>query len=66
MSTHTEGRVIGFIVVALTVLLMWQKVDGRIDWSWWWVLAPLWGSIALGVSIVFLCAMYVAITKTED
>ena len=25
------------------------KLCGVIAWSWWWVLAPLWGAIALGV-----------------
>lgn len=25
------------------------KLCGIIAWSWWWVLAPLWGAIALGI-----------------
>ena len=29
--------------VAFVVL----KLMGYIDWSWWWVTAPFWGSIAL-------------------
>jgi hypothetical protein len=23
------------------------RLAGIIDWSWWWVLVPLWGSVAL-------------------
>jgi hypothetical protein len=27
---------------ALTVLFVALKLTGYIDWSWWWILAPLW------------------------
>lgn len=37
------------------------KLTGTITWSWWWVLCPLWGPIALVlaaavVGLVILCA----------
>jgi hypothetical protein len=28
------------------------KITGYIDWSWWWVLAPLWVPIVLALAIV--------------
>jgi hypothetical protein len=31
----------------LAVLFIGLKLGGVIDWSWWWVLAPIWGSFAL-------------------
>jgi hypothetical protein len=42
--------------MALIVL----KLAGVIDWSWWWVLTPLWAGIALsavnagGLLVLFL------------
>jgi hypothetical protein len=38
----------------LTVLFIGLKLTGHIDWSWWWVLSPLW--IATSAVIVFLAA----------
>ena len=35
------------------------KLTGNIDWSWWWVTAPLWIPVALLfaiVAVVFLVA----------
>ena len=38
----------GLLAVAFIVL----KLTGFIDWSWWWVLAPLW--IGLVVVLIIL------------
>ena len=35
---------------ALFVLFVGLKLANIIDWSWWWVSAPIWG----GVLLVFL------------
>jgi hypothetical protein len=32
---------------ALFLLFLGLKLGGVIDWSWWWVTAPLWGSVGL-------------------
>ncbi len=42
----------GFFVKMLTVLFIGLKLTGHIDWSWWWVLSPLW--ITLSVSFLIL------------
>ena len=31
----------------LTVLFIGLKLTGHIDWSWWWVLSPLWAPFAI-------------------
>lgn len=36
----------------LAVLFIGLKLTHYIDWSWWWVLSPLWIPIALTVSIL--------------
>jgi uncharacterized membrane protein len=49
------------LVYAMTIqTLVTMKVTGAVDWSWWWVLSPLWapwiivGVISLLVLIVVL------------
>ena len=31
---------------ALTLLFVGLKLAGFVDWSWWWVLCPVWLSLA--------------------
>lgn len=33
----------------LLVLFLGLKLTGNIDWSWWWVLAPMWVPMVLGL-----------------
>jgi hypothetical protein len=40
---------------ALLLIFIGLKVAGFIDWSWWWVLSPIWISIAI-VALVILFA----------
>jgi hypothetical protein len=42
-------------LVAFVVL----KLVGVIDWSWWWVLSPIW--IMLGVAGLVFVAIYIYI-----
>lgn len=42
------------IFTLLTVLFVGLKLTGYIDWPWVWVLAPLWGEIALVIVILFV------------
>lgn len=38
----------------LTVLFIGLKLTGDIDWSWWWVLSPIWFVVAVAiVGVVF-------------
>ena len=38
----------GLLGVAFVVL----KLCGVINWSWWWVLSPFWGGLAIFLLIV--------------
>ena len=51
-STASGIGFFGLLGVAFIVL----KLCGVITWPWIWVLAPIWGSIALGL-VIFLIAM---------
>jgi len=36
---------LGFLSVATFIVFLAMKLLGKIDWSWWWVTAPLWGYV---------------------
>lgn len=40
-SNTTQSGGIGFVGL-LTILFIGLKLTGYIDWSWWWVLSPIW------------------------
>ena len=44
---------IGFMG-ALALLFIALKLTGVIAWSWWWVTLPLWGGLALILSVFVL------------
>jgi hypothetical protein len=52
-SSSSSG--IGFSGL-LTIVFVTLKLLGKIDWSWWWVLSPIWISIllVLGILVVAL------------
>jgi hypothetical protein len=41
----------------LFVLFLGLKLGHVIDWSWWWVTAPLWIPVALAVGILGIVAI---------
>jgi hypothetical protein len=45
----------------LTVLLVGLKLGNVIDWSWWWVLSPLWISAGLSVLIIAILWLWVEV-----
>lgn len=53
-SSSSSG--VGFFG-ALFLLFLGLKLGGVIDWSWWWITAPLWGSVALVMVILFIAAL---------
>ena len=44
------------------LIFMTLKLTGVIDWSWWWVTAPLWGGFAL----IFVIVVIIALIKSLD
>jgi len=54
MTTNSySGGGIGFIG-ALTILFIALKLCNVIDWSWWFVLSPIWISIGIAVLIILV------------
>lgn len=50
---------IGFLGL-LTILFIGLKLTGHIEWSWIWVLSPLWMPIALILAFVAMILAFVA------
>lgn len=54
---NTNGLGLGTILAIVFTVL---KLCGVINWSWWWVLLPVWGPLALILLIIVvvgLCAV---------
>lgn len=50
-SNSSSSGGIGFVGL-LTIAFIVLKLTKVIDWSWWWVLSPIWITIALCVIVV--------------
>ena len=61
MSTENSSQSggIGFAGL-LTIVFITLKLCHVIDWSWWWVLAPLWITAAI-IAVVMILVVIVAV-----
>ena len=48
-SSSSSG--IGFSGM-LTIVFVTLKLLGKIDWSWWWMLSPLWISALITLAVL--------------
>ena len=56
MSTKTESSKsggVGFCSL-LAILFIGLKLTNYIDWSWWWVLSPLWLPLAIIIGFMMV------------
>lgn len=61
-KTTSSSSGIGFTGL-LTIVFIVLKLIGKIDWSWWWVLSPIW--IAAAVFMVILAVVFVLYVLSE-
>lgn len=59
-SSGTSGG-IGFTGI-LQIVFIILKLCGVIDWSWWWVLSPIWIVIGLYVLLAIIPVIVASIT----
>jgi hypothetical protein len=50
-SDNSNGAGFAGLITAIFVIL---KLTGAIDWSWWWVLGPLW--LPFAFALIFMLA----------
>ena len=51
-----------WMIVLLVFIVL--KLTDQIDWSWWWVLSPLWLPFIIGTSIGILIAVIFIVYKS--
>ena len=49
----------GLLTIAFIVL----KLCHVIDWSWWWVLSPIWISAAIAITFIVIALLIVSAFK---
>jgi len=53
---------VGLLTIAFVVL----KLCKVIDWSWWWVLSPLWIGIILAIVVCFVLSLVVYYKQQDN
>jgi len=53
----------GSFATLLTVVFITLKLCGVINWSWWWVVSPIFISIGLALFILLFATVLVGLTS---
>jgi phosphoglycerol transferase MdoB-like AlkP superfamily enzyme len=56
MNSNNSNGGLG-ITSVLTIIFVVLKLLHIIDWSWWWVLSPLWIATALFILLIAIAAI---------
>jgi hypothetical protein len=62
MEKKSSSGGIGFVGM-LTIVFIVLKLTHVIDWSWWWVMSPIWGVAALILAVVILLVIWYLIGR---
>ena len=54
---------VGSFATLLTVVFITLKLCGVINWSWWWVVSPIFISIGLAIVILLFATVLVGLTS---
>jgi membrane protein YdbS with pleckstrin-like domain len=65
MSKKSSSSGVGFTSL-LTLVFITLKLIDKINWSWWWVLSPIWLAIALVLAIYAIGEIFVVIAHLLD
>ena len=61
-ETKFISRGIGFVGM-LTILFIALKLTSIINWTWWWVLSPIWIDICVAICLIIFVLIAVAISE---
>lgn len=63
-SSSASNDVVGSAAIVLTIVFIVLKLTHVINWSWWWVLSPLWiGALFAIVIMLIVLAIVVAVER---
>jgi hypothetical protein len=65
MSNTSSSGGVGFAGL-LTILFIGLKLGGVINWSWLWVLSPMWISAVIGLGIFAVVLLVAFIVQWKD
>lgn len=51
---NTILKNVAWLDLSLTWIFIILKLFDKIDWSWWWVLSPIWIGLAIGALIAIV------------
>jgi hypothetical protein len=67
MAKQSSGTTpLGWLIVGLTLMFVWLRLTGQIDWEWYWVASPFLIPIGLCVAAfaVYLVAAFIVAVGT--
>ena len=50
---------------ALTILFIGLKLGNVINWSWWWVLSPIWISLLIVITFLIIFLLFAIIAEAS-
>ena len=63
MDNKVNIKFSGLLTTLLTVLFVGLKLTNYINWSWWWVLSPLWIPLVLILLVIIILFTLYCIIK---
>jgi membrane protein YdbS with pleckstrin-like domain len=61
-QSSKNGNAVGLPAILLVVFVV-LKLTHVIEWSWWWVLSPLWIPLAFALVVLLVATVVLAATK---
>jgi len=52
--------------MVLFALLTILKLSNVINWSWWWIISPIWISIVLVIAFLILTCIVLSMYEDQD
>ena len=65
MDKNQESSPGQFLLIGVFLIFLTLKLCGMIDWSWWWVTAPLWIPFALAFVLLIGVAVWWGTTHSK-
>lgn len=62
-TASSSGGCGGGFAGTLTIVFIVLKLVGVIDWSWWWVLSPIWISLTIAAVIMGIVLLILWLRK---
>ena len=62
VNVSIGGGFSGLLFIAFLIL----KLCNVINWSWWWVTAPLWIPVAFVLVVSIICVIVLAISEAIE